>query len=580
MQTRFLPLVGLLGIAGCGPSLANRTTYPDWPGSDDLLAADPCSVRREPEIVVRGSEADFQDALRDQPGAFPLAYRKGDTNEDVKRRVMESVQSGLRTLRTSNPVFLCGLEKIELLGAREYDAQSQGSAAHYDHDQRVLRIRLYNMHVPVVHEVGHHVHNTGHFAPTLRAFLDQSWIVQDGERVHRCEGSHCFIYAKAGSSPAEDWARHFEQTLLTPNETLLRTNLNLEVVGRTSLQTKIKLIFDITTLEKPVWGTLKVGPAQTLPASTAQFFAGSTLSSLDREKKTLTEYQLVDGRFVASPEKPADAEQLLWILESQDAVKTASTPFFASRLGDRLFVMGRSDNFHPSKDRTGASIFELDPTGAASKVLIAKRHYIAKESVLSGLTQVGGKIGYFTYAGGKITLKSLEPAEGESPEIFSWTMPDKVTPVHVMSLDNGRDLAVLAHEDNDNYWKINLTMVRLAQRKDSGAGGSPVFDQNRGGTIQLERGLVDTFQTPVQFGNALIFPTYLEYGTTLGLLIYDLGKDRFSAPMFVTQSLPEEFQNAAGRLKNLRLAVSKGKLFVIASVDKGPTLAAPMELTW
>jgi len=76
-----------------------------------------------------------------------------------------------------------------------------------------------------------------YFAPTIREFFNQSWTRKDGERIHRCEGSHCYA--------AEDWARHFEQILLTPNETLLSTNLNLEVIGRTALQTKIKLIFRI-----------------------------------------------------------------------------------------------------------------------------------------------------------------------------------------------------------------------------------------------------------------------------------------------------------------------------------------------
>ncbi|HEX5037202.1 MAG TPA: hypothetical protein VFX30_08605, partial [bacterium] len=81
----------------------------------------------------------------------------------------------------------------------------------------------------------------------------------------------------------------------------------------------------------------------------------------------------------------------------------------------------------------------------------------------------------------------------------------------------------------------------------------------------------------VRKGDWLIFPSYLSYGTTLGLLFYDLTQDRFFAPTFVTESLPEAFKKAAGRLESVQPTASENQLFLIASVKDGPTLAAPLD---
>lgn len=577
MIQRFLSLVGVLGVAGCAPSLPSRTFYPEWPNSGDVLARDPCSVRREPEIVIRGSEAERAEAAKSDPNYSVFIGKR--TDAEIQRGARESVDQGLDLLRRANPVFLCGLERIEFLGNEAYAKAIEDrtrSFAYYDPAARILRIRLYGGLYPVVHEVGHHVHNLGYFAPAVRDFLGQSWVFNDdGERVRKCKGSHCFLYHKAGEDPWEDWARTFERVLLTPTETVIKTNLNLEVVGRTALQRKIGLIFEATSLEKPLAGTLRVGKAQSLPPSTFQVLAGSSLYLFDESGKTATEYVLQKGIFEKSANKPAKADFLFEMLRSQEGMDPVRAAFMGVQAGGHLFLMGREKNFQAGRDRSvPLSLWEIDPAGGGSLGAVAERHYLSKEVVLGGLTELDGEAGYFTFGGRKLALKTRAPGAKESLERFAWDLPENLIPLHVMPLGAGKGFGILVHEKGSPSGNPTMTIVRLTRNPDKEGD----FNQHRGGSLTIEPEFWNNLRTPVRVGDRLLFPTYLDYGTTLGILVYDLSKDRFFAPMFTTEALPEEFQKAAGRLANLQLASREGQLYVIASVDGGPTLVAPIEL--
>jgi hypothetical protein len=572
LSQRFFGFVGALSLAGCANSLSNRNFYPDWPDSGDVLASDPCSVRREPEIVIGGSEAERAWAQKNTPN-FSTFYG-GKTNDQIRKAARDSVERSLQTLRRANPTFLCGLEKIQFLGEEDYDASrgsdQKDSVGYYSHEERILRIRLYRAPYPVVHEVGHHIHNLGYFAPTIRNFLSQAWVVNgEGQRVHRCEGPNCFLYEKAGMSPAEEWARTFENVLLTPTETVLKTNLNLEVVGRTVLQSKISLVFDLTSYEKPRVGSVRVGPAQTLPPSSFQVLAGG-LYLFDAKTETMTEYLIKDGRFQASANKPGKTETLFWASREQESMAFTKTPFYAAKAGGHLFVMGRENDFAPSKQKSSPiSLWELDPAGQQTLGALAERHYFSKETLLGGLLEIDGRVGYFSFQKDRLVLMTRAPGGKESAEFKSWTLPEKIIPIHVIPLNGADDLAILAFEDDDaSYWNPKVVLLRAT----SGI--------RRGGLIEIERETWKNLRSPVRQGNYLLFPTYLGYGTTLGILAYDLSKDRFFAPTFVTEALPEEFKKAAGQLETVQLAASGDQLYLIASAQKGPTLVAPLELKW
>ncbi|HEX5036958.1 MAG TPA: hypothetical protein VFX30_07340 [bacterium] len=122
IPTRVLSFLGAFGLAGglagCAPSLSNRTYFPESPDSGDILATNPCSVRREPEIVVHGSEEERAAAAKSDPNFS--TFFGGKTDAEIQKAAREAADSGLARLRKANPVFLCGLERVEFLGNEDY----------------------------------------------------------------------------------------------------------------------------------------------------------------------------------------------------------------------------------------------------------------------------------------------------------------------------------------------------------------------------------------------------------------------------------------------------------------------------
>jgi hypothetical protein len=249
--------LGIVALAGCGAAQTasvRRPLYPDHPASDDPLAIAPCSVREAPDVFVRNAP-------------FELLRPLGEN---------------LQFLKEANPVFLCGLERIELLGDDEYRASAdpkftRRSSALYTPTDRVIRLKG-SAGIVLTHEVGHHVHNLGYFAATVREFLAQSWTLdpETGARSPRCAGPDCFLSDASASDPKEDWARTFDYVLLRPIETGVMTNFSLS--GPTPMQEKIRLVRSIAKLAEPVKGMIRFGAARALDVLEANEFEKTDLS--------------------------------------------------------------------------------------------------------------------------------------------------------------------------------------------------------------------------------------------------------------------------------------------------------------
>jgi hypothetical protein len=235
-------MAGVVGLAGCVVRAPmGRRLYPEYPSPEDALAADPCSVKKTPDVVLRNAPFELLGPL----------------------------QENLRFLRKVNPVFVCGLERIEVLGDAEYKESAdpkytRRSVGLYTPADRVVRLKA-SAGITLTHEVGHHIHNLGYFAPTIREFMAQGWMFDEsGRRIHRCEGDDCFLNEAAASEPVEDWARTFEMVLMRPVETAAAVNFSLSETGETPLQKKVSLIRSISSLPEPVKGEVHFGTARTL----------------------------------------------------------------------------------------------------------------------------------------------------------------------------------------------------------------------------------------------------------------------------------------------------------------------------
>ncbi|HSA58683.1 MAG TPA: hypothetical protein VLJ37_03260 [bacterium] len=252
---RVVGLAGGFAMAGCRlfspPQVpeaprARRAPYPEFPALDDPLATSPCSVKGGPDITLRD--------VTDHGLLVPL-------------------HENLAFLEKANPVFLCGLERIDLLGDDAYSKSAspeytRRSVGLYTPDDRVIRLKA-SAGITLTHEVGHHIHNLGYFAPTVRDFLAQSWEIdpKSHERKPLCAGPDCFLNDAAASKPTEDWARTFENVLLRPIETGVATNFSLN--GPTPMQEKVRLIRSIAALPEPVKAVIRFGKVRTLDAAEA-----------------------------------------------------------------------------------------------------------------------------------------------------------------------------------------------------------------------------------------------------------------------------------------------------------------------
>lgn len=243
-----LSLISCALAMGCHPrgdrlptAIPERTPYPNFRDPDDPLAHDPCGVKATPDIFVR----------------------------DVSNHgLLTSLHENLVFLEEANPILLCGLERIELLGDEAYGTgapseYTRRSVGLYTPSDRVIRLKA-SAGIVLTHEVGHHIHNLGYFAPTVRAFLDQSWESggYPGQRKSNCPASDCFINAAAAENPREDWARTFEMVLMRPIETSVATNFSLN--GITPLQEKIRLMRSLLKTDPPLPITFHFGTAVTL----------------------------------------------------------------------------------------------------------------------------------------------------------------------------------------------------------------------------------------------------------------------------------------------------------------------------
>lgn len=245
-------LAGALGMVGC---VVRAPPIPPPASAQasmaDALAVDPCSVSRDPEISVRGTAFD----------------------------VLKPLYENLDFLRAANPVFLCGLARVEALGDDDYKASAdpiytRRSVGLYTRDDRVIHLKA-SAGITLTHEVGHHIQNLGYFAPTLRVFFDQSWKEDaHGRMSPKCGGFDCFVNDAAAESPSEDWARTFEMVLMRSIETAAATNFPLGADGPTPMRKKIELVRSIAATPEPARAAIAFGAARALDAAEAAKWKG------------------------------------------------------------------------------------------------------------------------------------------------------------------------------------------------------------------------------------------------------------------------------------------------------------------
>lgn len=521
----------------------------------------PCGVDHQPEIVIVGSEEDRAEAERTDPN-FSV-FRGKQTNEEIIDNARQAALRGLATVRRANTSFLCGLERIEFLPDANYAEHVETkSFAHYDSAERVVRVRLYGAVYPVVHEIAHHVDLHGLATSTVEAFLEQTWRWNGDERSTTCAGARCFIYGKAAVSPAEDWARTLEETLLNPTDTLLHVSaFNLDAVGATPLQRKLQLILDIVQGDKPRRGTAAVGPAQTLPHSSWQVLSEGALFLVDEPRRTIARYELRGSRF--EPQAAADAQLLLEILDDEHGHDAAEVVWSSAHTaGGVVAWVGRVGELEPGIDRQRqSSVFAIGAAGELASRFLLPAH----PPVIGGLAGYNGAIGYFRYANRELQLASRSGSEADATQLRAWPVRD--VPMYVVSLGD-RGLAALAHEREPPYWNPRVFLLRT--------GEDGAFE--RKDSIVLDRDFWKHARAPLSTGRFLVFPSAID-SQTLRVLLYDIERDRFTIPMLVTSALPDAFRAAGGSWERVELFASRGRLFVAAVVRGGATLIAPVRIS-
>jgi hypothetical protein len=121
MQARFLSLVGVLGLAGCAPSLSSRNLLSNgeeaisWPTIPVRCGGNLRSsfADRKPNARTPKHNPDF--------GAFSAA----NPTPSSKRMHGRAPRNRWPRSGKANPVFLCGLERIEFLGDEALQGYAQ-----------------------------------------------------------------------------------------------------------------------------------------------------------------------------------------------------------------------------------------------------------------------------------------------------------------------------------------------------------------------------------------------------------------------------------------------------------------------
>ena len=558
LTNRLLPFCGALGITSCAADLASRDYYPRHPSARDVLAHDPCSVSREPQIIVRAPNAD----------------------PELKQRAVEAANKSVDQLRSIDSTLVCGLKAIEFLGDPQYrasaeDESTKNSTAHYATDELILRINITKFW-PITHEYGHHIHNTGMLAPTIERFFAPTWEWGYGsnEPTPKCPTGieeTCFVDYKAAYDHYEDWARTLEQLILNPVALHARTGLNLYTTGTTPLQDKISTIYQDVPLEKPMTGTITFGETFQFPRSDAQMMAGAVLYLHNFAEGNMIGYKLGGEGFTLLPgQSPAV------LLSKQSITRKFARPdqwvYDGLRIGKDLFMHAHSRVFYTKKLGADHSAVASIRTDGKSSL----REYNTDDDDIMGLLiELEGKPAYFKGFSDIVELKILDPETNQTEVRQTWQLPKDWRPFNAYQLDSG-DIIIIAVVGGGSGYESSLIHVAHIVRKPNGEFSE---EAQLGAGTMMDSTLFDHMRMPVSSENLVIFPTFTASpGGNMGFFIYDLNIRKFRPVSLATQNLPKALQGIEKNIVTMNIVPNGGGGKLLSITTEEHTLVVPFAL--
>ncbi len=534
--------VGGLALAGCA-SVPRREHYPETPSPDDPLAQDPCSVQSQPDIVLVQS--------------IPM-------NAAQQRSWIRRIAGDFGDLERINPQFLCGLTRLELMDQKEFSKveENPDTRGHYDSQNRVIRIQQYSRKT-LFHEIGHHIHNLGILAPTIRQSRALGWLPQEKGEGLPMTGFFFSEYSK--KNPKEDWAETFALMSAFPLEIGMRVYypsplkprdpnrlIPLQVwqqdnpqdgYNNGTLKEKADLLYAQIPFPKILSHPVKLecGDARLLPPSQLAFTLGEDLHLYD-------EFSRIWSRIPADPKKGEVLKDF-----PNFSVETGE---FAQvlRVAGHIVMIDRSNYMEPSSHGSGVGILLQGPGKSKMKKVKGE-----DGTILGELHPRGKEAAYFTRTDEGVEYKSLDPATGRIRILAKWKMPNNFETLHVLVLENSKGFAVIGRVRDQDL--LQLVRVR-AQAEDP---QKHVLE--RGGDIHLPSWRTNEQLPPLRHGERILFPF-----RGFQFLSYELRHNRFEILDPKIEGLPEDLSEIHGLFSH------QGRLTAVGNDYKGMTLVFPITL--
>jgi hypothetical protein len=518
--------LAIVGLIGCSPAEMPREAFPENPSQDDLLAHDPCSLKSEPDIFVHDAKG----------------------NPENQANILRRLQADLGGMRRINPVFTCGLDRIELLGDAEFaeeDRDHPEANGHYDPSQRAIRIRKYSMKT-LYHEIGHHLQNLGILAPLVNEVRSEAWWRDPDGPSWRKKGvgERFFISDYAMKDPLEDWAETFSYGTAYPLEVSLAVYAsprrgNPDPLRRKfdAVYEKIPAKFNIEPVSFQLGKEIPLGPIQ------SPFIDGEGLYLYQPEKKIESRVDLSDPN--RKEVVPAFAG---FNLGGED-----SDMVFGTRIGNRWVILDRMNYLDPTSHGSGTGFIVINQEG---KTLA---RYLENETYLGEMFLQGDRVGYFNRTRDALELKEFDPQKVQSEVKQRWSLPVDFTALHVIRINELEDFAVVG------YWRERNALGVFRGKRDPSS--SAMIQLKEEGQAGFPNWLLSSLRLPLKMGERLIFPT-----EDFQWISYDLEKGVFSVLK------PEVDASHGGSLKLDRVLKSGIRSFLLERNPGDQASLVPVEI--
>ena len=444
-----IPLIVIAGLGllatGCEVmvDLHPRTPFPEKSDPNDALSHDPCSLKGIPDVVYLDPQLD----------AVSLEAKKREVFRD------------LEAMKKINPGFLCGLDRIELMGHDSYfKAEGRAESRGVYHPSRTYNFQFALFQkLPVqknfirldiseydrfalFHEIGHHVHNLGIFAPTISQFKALSQNLYAGEvwkAAAIAKDKNIFISPYAAKNSEEDFGESFAYATVYPLSAGMRFYLPSSPEKNGILGKKITLIAKEMNLPIATRSmNFKFGEPIELgfhPYDIRQDESGALFLYLDQNQ--WMKFNISEGKL----EGKTDGTKLLTV--------SLDSPY--------AFLRGET-----------LSYFKLD-----------------KE---------------------RVTLQNYDPRDNKNQVLQSWELPYEIEPIQILKREDSEHYLIEGLPSGGGGVRILSLVKGAAQAEEE---NSPAF-QEKEKTTQ--------FSKPAMLGNLLVQAT-----KDFRFLSYDLEKKDF-----------------------------------------------------